>query len=212
MASRTAPGTSLRGRSRYRRTPSDHSVRTEPQSPAPLLSRRRREARELSLARGVHIDARPSCDEQGAVRVSPSSRHRSALTRMLSSSGQQPSGRSQWRLTASRAARRASSADAGPLTPTLLLSQERGHQDRADAGFRSGRNPLLPRADPSTVPLRHRAAVGFEPRACRRIAGMQARALPLRRRCVVVIPASGSDETRAFRRRWQQYRLVTRRR
>ena len=47
----------------------------------------------------------------------------------------------------------------------------------------SGRNPLLPRTDPSTVPLRHRAAVGFEPCACRRIAGTQARALPLRRQC-----------------------------
>ncbi len=48
---------------------------------------------------------------------------------------------------------------------------------------RCGRNPLLRKADASTVPLRHRAAVGFEPRACRRIAGMQARALPLRRQC-----------------------------
>ena len=58
--------------------------------------------------------------------------------------------------------------------------------EQPDAGwplFRHGRNPLLPRTDPSTVPLRHRAAVGFEPRACRRIAGMQARALPLRRQC-----------------------------
>ena len=45
------------------------------------------------------------------------------------------------RPSASRAARRASSDDTGPLTPALLLRQERGRQARADAGFRSGRQP-----------------------------------------------------------------------
>ena len=47
----------------------------------------------------------------------------------------------------------------------------------------SGRNPPLRAADASTVPLRQRGAVGFEPRACRTLAGMQARALPLRQQC-----------------------------
>ena len=48
------------------------------------------------------------------------------------------------RPSASRAARRASSDNAGPLTPALLLRQERGHQARADAGFRSGRDGEAP--------------------------------------------------------------------
>src|SRR6516164_5572530 len=42
--------------------------------------------------------------------------------------------RSGWRPSASRAAGRASSDDAGPRTPALLLRQERGHQARTDSG------------------------------------------------------------------------------
>jgi hypothetical protein len=65
-----------------------------------------------------------------------------ALARLKASAlvpGAAPAWLELWRPSASRAARRASSADAGPLTPALLLRQERGHQARADAGFRSGR-------------------------------------------------------------------------
>jgi hypothetical protein len=47
-------------------------------------------------------------------------------------------------------------------------------------GCRCGRNPLLRAADASTVPLRQRGAVTFKPPACRTVAGVQARALPLR--------------------------------
>ena len=64
--------------------------------------------------------------------------------------GPTDSARSEWRPNASRATRRASSDDAGPLTPALLLRQERGHQARADAGFRSGRR-LFHKGGPSAA-------------------------------------------------------------
>jgi hypothetical protein len=55
---------------------------------------------------------------------------------------------------------------------------------------RSGRNPLLRAADVSTtVPVRERGTAAFRPPACRTLAGMQARALPLRQ-------GRGRDEPR----------------
>jgi hypothetical protein len=104
-------------------------------------------------------DIRTTRDENGTAQRSPpfaaEAVTRRALLRQLTSgsSGRRGAislatpfvfndhrgGRAVRRRSASRAARRASSDNAGPLTPSLLLSQERGHQARADAGFRSGR-------------------------------------------------------------------------
>ena len=65
--------------------------------------------------------------------------------------------RAHWRPSASRAARRASSADAGPLTPALLLRQERGHQARADAGLPSGRSSTATSSDVTRRPPSRRS-------------------------------------------------------
>jgi hypothetical protein len=74
----------------------------------------------------------------------------------LSSSRPPWSARSSWRPSVSRAAGRASSNDAGPLTLALLLRQERGHQARADGGFRSGRRARVVELVAVGLPLRLR--------------------------------------------------------
>ena len=68
--------------------------------------------------------------------------------------------RSPWRPSAPRAAGRATSDDAGPLTPALLLRQERGHQAGADGGFRSGRDARAhpPRSQASAASARSGSA------------------------------------------------------
>ena len=111
------------------------------------------------------------------------SRRRAMPLTIASPMPRSPTSRSVWRPSAGRATGGASRDAVGLLTPPLLLRRERGQQAPADRGFRSGRNPPLRAADASTVPLRQRAAVGFEPRACRTLGGMQARAPPLRQQC-----------------------------